>query len=256
MKWTVAGACSLFVLTSVAAVRYTAADEPQRNQLFFTNSAGIQQTITTADSFDFDNPFFQDLGGNGRTCFTCHRPDEGWTVTPDRIQQRFLLTGGLDPIFRNNDGSNCENADISTIGKRRAAFSLLLSKGLIRVGLDVLGTAEFTIEDVDDPYKCGAPTTKASLYRRPLPSTNLGFLSTVMWDGRETVKGQAISDDLATQANDATTGHAQGAPLSLTQVGLNQFSLNAPLAIARGAVYFTSTDNDDGHSNVYALKVP
>jgi len=38
-----------------------------------------------------------------------------------------------------------------------------------------------------------------------------------MWDGRETVKGQAISDDLATQANDATTGHAQGAPLSLTQ---------------------------------------
>jgi hypothetical protein len=138
-------------------------------------------------------------------------------VTPDRIQQRFLLTGGLDPIFRNNDGSNCENADISTIGKRRAAFSLLLSKGLIRIGLDVLGTAEFTIEDVDDPYKCGAPTTKASLYRRPLPSTNLGFLSTVMWDGRETVKGQAINDDLATQANDATTGHAQGAPLSLTQ---------------------------------------
>jgi hypothetical protein len=45
-------------------------------------------------------------------------------------------------------------------------------------------------------------------------------------------------------------------PLSLTQVGLNQFSLNAPLAIARGAVYYTSTDNDDGHSNVYALKLP
>jgi len=46
------------------------------------------------------------------------------------------------------------------------------------------------------------------------------------------------------------------APLSLTQVGLNQFSLNAPLAIARDTVYFTSTDNDDGHSNVYALKLP
>jgi hypothetical protein len=32
-----------------------------------------------------------------------------------------------------------------------------------------------------------------------------------MWDGRETVKGQAMAADLATQAVDATTGHAQGA---------------------------------------------
>jgi len=217
MKWTFAGVCSLVVLTALAAVRHTAADEPQRNQLLFANGAGVQQTITTADSFDFDNPFFQDLGTNGRTCFTCHRPDQAWTVTPERIRERFLITGGLDPIFRNNDGSNCENADVSTLRKRRAAFSLLLAKGLIRIGIDVPANAEFTIEDVDDPYNCGAPTTKASLYRRPLPSTNLGFLSTVMWDGRETVKGQAIVDDLATQANDATTGHAQGAPLSLTQ---------------------------------------
>jgi len=217
MKWTFAGVCSLVVLTALAAVRHTAADEPQRNQLLFANGAGVQQTITTADSFDLDNPFFQDLGTNGRTCFTCHRPDQAWTVTPERIRERFLITGGLDPIFRNNDGSNCENADVSTLRKRRAAFSLLLAKGLIRIGIDVPANAEFTIEDVDDPYNCGAPTTKASLYRRPLPSTNLGFLSTVMWDGRETVKGQAIVDDLATQANDATTGHAQGAPLSLTQ---------------------------------------
>jgi cytochrome c peroxidase len=217
MKWTFAGVCSFVVLTALAAVRHTAADEPQRNQLLFPDATGVQQTITTAESFDFDNPFFQDLGTNGRTCVTCHRPDQAWTVTPERIRERFLLTSGLDPIFRNNDGSNCENADISTLGNRRAAFSLLLSKGLIRIGIDVPGNAEFTIEDVDDPYNCGAPTTKASLYRRPLPSTNLGFLSTVMWDGRETVKGQAISGDLATQANDATTGHAQGAPLSLTQ---------------------------------------
>jgi len=217
MKCTFAGACALVILTGLAAVRYTKADEPQRNQLFFADASGVQQTITTADSFDFDNPFFQNLGTNGRTCFTCHRPDEAWTVTPDRIQERFLMTRGLDPIFRSNDGSNCENADISTLGKRRAAFSLLLSKGLIRIGIDVPGNAEFTIEEVDDPYNCGAPTTTASLYRRPLPATNLGFLSTVMWDGRETVKGQAITDDLATQANDATKGHAQGAPLSLTQ---------------------------------------
>jgi cytochrome c peroxidase len=71
--------------------------------------------------------------------------------------------------------------------------------------------------DVDDPYYCGAALSEASMFRRPLPTTNLGFLSTVMWDGRETVKGQAIRGDLATQANDATTGHAQGTPLSPAQ---------------------------------------
>ena len=45
-------------------------------------------------------------------------------------------------------------------------------------------------------------------------------------------------------------------PLSLTQVGLNQLSFAAPIAVARGTVYYTSTDNDDNHSNVYALKLP
>ncbi len=107
---------------------------------------------------------------------------------------------------------------MSTLDKRRDAYSQLLNKGLIRIGLPVPAGAEFTIEDVDDPYHCGAPLTEASMYRRPLPSTNLGFLSTVMWDGRETVKGQSIRADLETQANDATTGHAQGAPLPPTLV--------------------------------------
>jgi hypothetical protein len=46
------------------------------------------------------------------------------------------------------------------------------------------------------------------------------------------------------------------APLSLTQVGLNQLSFAAPLAIARGKVFFSSNDNDDNHSNVYALSPP
>jgi cytochrome c peroxidase len=40
-----------------------------------------------------------------------------------------------------------------------------------------------------------------SIYRRPLPATNLGFLTAVMWDGRE--------PDLSSQATDATLGHAQ-----------------------------------------------
>jgi hypothetical protein len=35
--------------------------------------------------------------------------------------------------------------------------------------------AEFGIVDVDDPYRCGAPLTIVSMYRRPLPTTNLKF---------------------------------------------------------------------------------
>jgi cytochrome c peroxidase len=71
--------------------------------------------------------------------------------------------------------------------------------------------AEFVIEKVDDPYRCGAPLTGASMYRRPLPSTNLRFLTAVMWDGRESSPTTTILQDLARQADDATTGHAQAA---------------------------------------------
>src|SRR6185312_15682563 len=83
--------------------------------------------------------------------------------------------------------------------------------------------AEFTITAVHDPYGCaiaadpstGLPTV--SVYRRPLPATNLRFLSTVMWDGRETAAtltsettfAANLFADLAQQATDATLGHEQ-----------------------------------------------
>jgi cytochrome c peroxidase len=172
---------------------------------------GQLQTFTTNGTFDLDNPFFKDLGSNGRSCFTCHRPDQGWTIAPADVQRRFIESKGLDPIFRNNDGSNCAGADIGTPSKRLGAFSLLLTRGLIRVGLDLPANAEFTIAEVDDPYGCNAGTASASMYRRPLPSTNLQFLSAVMWDGRESSTTTSIHQDLMQQSDDATMGHAQAA---------------------------------------------
>ena len=204
-------AATTMLATVLAQAGRTTADERHRNELVFRDPSGVVKTITTADSFDDNNPFFQSLGTNGRSCGTCHQAAQAWTVTPEAVQERFESTRGLDPIFRNNDGSNCEGADISTLAKRRRAFTQLLTKGVIRIGLNVPAGAEFEIVDVDDPYHCGALLTGASMYRRPLPTTNLSFLSTVMWDGRETVKGQAIAADFATQAVDATTLHAQGA---------------------------------------------
>ena len=168
------------------------------------------------------NAFFQDLGANGRRCVTCHQASDAWSVTPPHIQARFAATHGIDPIFRTNDGSGCPTQDVSTEEMRREAYSLLLNKGLIRIEQLVPANAEFTVLSNDNPYGCTS-TSAISVYRRPLPATNLPFLSTVMWDGRETFKNpdgtfKPITDDLAHQAVDATTGHAQGAVPSPEQV--------------------------------------
>jgi len=173
------------------------------------------------------NPFFLDLGVNGRRCVTCHQPSNNMTVTPASLRARFEATDGTDPIFRTNDGSNSPLADVSTVRARRHAYSVLLTKGLIRVGIAIPADAEFVLHAVRDPYGYAGHNLNGdelSLFRRPLPATNLAFLSTVMWDGRETVeKGSvtAIHFDLAKQANDATQGHAQ-APQPIDQATRDQ----------------------------------
>src|SRR6185312_3958229 len=186
------------------------ADSNAPNLQAFRNSTGELKTFSSNGSIDLSNAFFQSLGTNGRSCGSCHQPSDGWSVTPEHLQARFDVDGGLDPVFRPNDGAVCPTADVSTADARRRAYSMLLSKGLIRVSLPVPANAGFTLESVDDPYNC-ATAADLSLYRRPLPSTNLRFLSTVMWDGRETAPGQSIVNDLGTQATDATLGHAQAA---------------------------------------------
>ena len=168
------------------------------------------------------NAFFQDLGTNGRRCVTCHQASDAWSVTPPHIQDRFNATRGIDPIFRPNDGSGCPTQDVSTEHARRSAYKLLLKKGLIRIEQPVPENAEFTVLDNDNPYGCTS-TSAISAYRRPLPATNIPYLSTVMWDGRETLKDASgafrpIKDDLTQQAIDATMGHAQGQAPSAEQI--------------------------------------
>ena len=201
------------------------------NMVPFPNPSGFAATYSTAGSIDLNNAFFKSLGTNGRSCASCHLPGEGWTIIPKSVQARFNATQGTDPIFRLNDGSNSPNADVSTVAARRNAYSMLLNKGLIRVGVGIPANAEFELLTVDDPYGY-ASTQELSLFRRPLPTTNLKFLSTVMWDARETFRDPASTDcikgttncfasihfDLADQSNSATVGHAQGAqPLTTAQ---------------------------------------
>ncbi|HYK50399.1 MAG TPA: hypothetical protein VEU94_11795 [Terriglobales bacterium] len=182
------------------------------NPLLTLDGSGILSSYSTSGPIDLTNAFFQDLGTNGRTCNSCHVSSEAWTVSPRGIKERFAMTRGTDPIFRAVDGSNCPSADLSTIHARRSAYSLLLKKGLIRISLPVPATADFQITEIEDPYHCPQTTaTQPAVYRRPLPATNLPFLTTVMWDGRESPKGQSLTANLTQQAIDATTGHAQGA---------------------------------------------
>src|SRR5438477_115129 len=151
----------------------------------FLDSAGQFATLNLAGPTDrSSNPFFKDMGSNGRACVTCHEPNDAFSVTPPHIRQRFFATHGTDPIFRPVDGANCDIADVSTFDERLRSYSLLLNRGLIRVAIAVPANANFKVTSAYNQYGCNA-TDVISMYRRPLPTTNLPFLSTVMFDGRE-----------------------------------------------------------------------
>ncbi len=247
-RHSTAAAALLCVVVAPGAVAQDSVNDPanhawqagaishaQEMRAFIDPDSGQQATppIIPKIEFDFDpsgiiatfqpggptqtsqNAFFANLGTNNRTCLTCHQPQDGWGVSAASVRGRFYASFGNDPIFRLVDGATCPSADVSSIDAKQQAFGLLLSKGLIRIGLPVPAAAEYQIVSVSDPYGCNTnpvtgltnfgpvgPTTGiVSVYRRPLPATNLGFLTTIMWDGRE--------PSLEQQAIDATLGHAQ-----------------------------------------------
>ena len=225
--------------------------------------SGVLSTYSTAGSIDLANPFFQSLGTNGRSCGSCHQPADAWTVTPRHIQERFEASGGTDPIFRPVDGANCPSADFSSYEARESAYSLLLGKGLIRISLPVPANAQFAISQIQDPYSCPQTTaTQPAMYRRPLPATNLDFLSAVMWDGRETVFGAIpgkslnLTQSLTNQATDATLGHAQAAnpPTSqqLAQIVAFEIALFTAQAFDEDAGRLTSEGASGGPVNLAA----
>ena len=210
---TVVLSVALVLLVSITLFGSTLLPNPLKS----IDATGVLSTYSINGGVDTTNPFFQNLGTNGRTCNCCHISSSAWAITPADVQAKFAASAGTDPIFRPNDGSNCPSADVSTVKARRAAYSQLLSKALIRVSIAVPPGAEFQIIGIQDPYHCPETTASApALYRRPLPAANLKFLSAVMWDGRETIfpdatkKSIDLVQSLSNQAANATMGHAQG----------------------------------------------
>ena len=193
----------------------------QRNQEFADPDGSFANLNLGGPTDTASNPFFLDLGSNGRRCVTCHQPSDAFSITPPHIRARFEFTGGMDPLFRPVDGANCPTADVSTFEERRQAYSLLLNRGLIRIPIAVPTNADYQVVSVYNQYGCNA-TDVISMYRRPLPTTNLPFLSAVMVDGRESTPATgttkiiysnypiSLMDDLAHQSLDATVTHAEG----------------------------------------------
>lgn len=199
-----------FAISAAGVSSAIAGDLTIANLAPYGNDSGVARTYSTAGAVDLSTAFFRELGANGRSCVTCHQPGEAWSVAPAHIRERFEATHGLDPIFRTNDGADCPSADVSTVEARRGAYTMLLSRGVFRVTMPLPRNADFSVDHIEDPYNCSDNTTAAlAMFRRPLPSANLRFLTTVMWDGRESLDGEALDGSLTRQAVNATIGHAE-----------------------------------------------
>jgi hypothetical protein len=100
---------------------------------------------------------------------------------------------------------------------------MLLKYADIRVGLKMPANANFTLgaNNINDPYGYASTSHGLSLFRRPMPTTNLTFAKGVMWDGRESVISKTAGfiqfASLGNQSNDATQGHAEGPAISQAQ---------------------------------------
>lgn len=143
-----------------------------------------------------DHPFFRPMGDTGRSCATCHEPADAMGLSAETAQKLWETSGGNDPLFAMVDGANCPDL----LAGERASHSLLLERGLIRVGLpwppkDKAGRPiqpEFSIEVMRDPTSCNTsqkyglhskdPTI--SVYRKPRITANIRYVVNLPNDRR------------------------------------------------------------------------
>ena len=196
-----------------SALTETADKKPKIFSDETADSIGKSETVSpTAIDLSANNPFFYNFGTNGRTCGTCHQESLGWTITPQFAQSR----PANDPLFL-FDGSDCLPPGVSNPNPSTNSRQMLTNAN-VRIDIGIPAGADFSLASFVDPLGCPTAPSAANLrmYRRPLPSSNTHFLSTVMWDGRENSHAPnntvaLIEANLSTQSNDATRGHAQAA---------------------------------------------
>jgi cytochrome c peroxidase len=200
----------------------------------YPTPTGTVSTFSATGGIDPNGIFFQKLGTNARTCGSCHRLNQGMSISAASAQALFTSTSGADPLFLALDGANCP----TTVTGDSAGHSLVLNNGLIRISESLPANTQFKIAVTQDPYGCAATTDAStgkvsySVYRRPLPASGLTFLSSVMWDARDTVSplnaagtfSANLTSDLSVQATNAIATHEQGST-TLTAAQLSQLDV-------------------------------
>lgn len=174
------------------------------------NPGGEAATISTHGSVDLTGEYFKTQGTNGQSCATCHIPEEAWSITPGTLQRLFNETEGKYPVFSPLDANN-PNMDVSTVEARRAAYSMLLTRGVFRRGGAPRPNSEWELIAVDDPHGL-ANVNQLVHWRRAMPTTNFPIGSvTVNWDAASNIgKGQRAA--LVNQTTRLITGALKGPP--------------------------------------------
>ncbi len=212
-------AVTVVVLTLAAgmatAARVRARSRPDfqdslSNNVPHVNPSGISTTFSTRGSVDLTGEYFQAQGTNGRSCSTCHTPQDAWSINPGTIGLLFEQTGGAHPIFNPLDADN-PDADLSSVEARRAAYSMMLTRGVFRRGGAPRAEREWDVVAVDDPHGF-ATVSRIVQWRRAIPTINFHLGSaTINWDGGNTI-GIDQRAGLENQAARNVTGGQQGPP--------------------------------------------
>ncbi len=197
-------------------------------------------TTTTAG-----NGFFLPSPANGRTCFTCHQPQNDWEISPPQIQAQYATTQGKSVLFMPIDSAVCPNAKGVNASYPSSYFISsriqLFTRGNFRISLNApnpLGKnkpgyitfdgsqPQWILTLAYDPYGCekdptyGLPVNLLSVYRRPLNSANVVFLdqnpgfyqntgSVITPEERQDIMWDAREVDLRSQFIDAFEFHGQ-----------------------------------------------
>jgi cytochrome c peroxidase len=181
------------------------------NNQLMPNPGGEATTFSTKGSVNLTGEYFKAQGKNGQSCASCHIPEEAWSITPGTLQRLFDETKGTHSVFNPLDADNPDAADFTTVEGRRAAYSMLLKRGVFRRGGAPRPDAEWELIAVEDPHGY-ANLNRLVHWRRSMPTINFPIGSvTVNWDaGANIGKGQRAA--LVNLTNRLATGALQGPP--------------------------------------------
>lgn len=239
VAWVLAG----FTSSLTFALLHAQQSDQIPNNFPHRNAGGYGATFSSQGVVDLTGEYFQAQGTNGRSCVTCHVPEEAWAITPATLQRLFDETAGTHPVFNALDANNTAMPE-GSIEEKLAKYSMLLSRGVFRRGGPPLATAEWELIAVDDPHGF-ARLDRLVHWRRSMPTINFALGSTtVNWDG-----GNSIGSDqhlnLVNQATRNITGAQQAPPPAPPEVVAAIVAFEESLSTAQMTVFGVGRLDED-----------